>query len=475
LGKAVSNEKPPLFNNQITSTKSPALLDKQIRSLLSDPAEYIGPISKSILSEPVVNCFGHTFERDCISRWFETSLMCPLSGRMCVSIKLIPNHSLRTLIMAYKESKSKRIQRFFRENTDAFLDQSFLIEHSQMLVDLLKKWLMFCGCVRPEDDDDSLHASPAPAPSTSSHRAVQREAFEILDQFDRTLSAKEIHPHRIMYQCELLIREQAFTEARHLLERLDGFDLLNDRRMILSESRTRMAVRSTSDFSNLASRKEAVFHIRRKVCVMLLKIYEQEQEERQKFHTALKMARLLSDNLHLVKLVDYYPLEFLGISCSWSDYCHFLETIEGIHFYLYGGTVDMHRFWNRMCDTYNEANRFQEQLAVVNKMIAQRVQELESDESYRIYMSIAFCSAAILTIRLNPVTPTEELVHNLHMAQHYNAENNVAKRLLNSLEKGERLFVSRDEDESSISNRFALHDEQHSSDDTTSMRAPISP
>ena len=58
------------------------------------------------MTDPVLTCDGHTYERDEIVKWFQTGkLTSPLTGATLHSRTLIPNIALRGAIDEYKEKK----------------------------------------------------------------------------------------------------------------------------------------------------------------------------------------------------------------------------------------------------------------------------------------------------------------------------------------------------------------------------------
>lgn len=70
-------------------------LTKQEKKMLK-PFE--DPISHSIFIDPVICDDGHTYERSMIQQHFKTKMTSPLTNKPLKSTKLIPNHTIRSVI-----------------------------------------------------------------------------------------------------------------------------------------------------------------------------------------------------------------------------------------------------------------------------------------------------------------------------------------------------------------------------------------
>lgn len=77
------------------------------------PEDYLCPISMEVMVDPVVASDGHSYERNCIERWFEGHDRSPKTNRVLSNMHLIPNHALRAAIEQWKEQalQSGRISR----------------------------------------------------------------------------------------------------------------------------------------------------------------------------------------------------------------------------------------------------------------------------------------------------------------------------------------------------------------------------
>jgi len=66
----------------------------------------ICPISYEIMSDPVICSDGHSYERAFIQEWLRTSSVSPMTGAVLPNDTLIPNHSLKSLIVSLTSSES---------------------------------------------------------------------------------------------------------------------------------------------------------------------------------------------------------------------------------------------------------------------------------------------------------------------------------------------------------------------------------
>ena len=70
------------------------------------PDEYICPITSEIMTDPVTTLDGFTYERAAITEWLRTKDTSPKTGATLESKKLIANHSLRSMIRRFNESRT---------------------------------------------------------------------------------------------------------------------------------------------------------------------------------------------------------------------------------------------------------------------------------------------------------------------------------------------------------------------------------
>ncbi|CAJ1399357.1 unnamed protein product [Effrenium voratum] len=63
------------------------------------PNEFLCPISQQVMEDPVITADGHTYDRAQIERWLRDQATSPITGEQLQHKNLVPNHSLRKLIM----------------------------------------------------------------------------------------------------------------------------------------------------------------------------------------------------------------------------------------------------------------------------------------------------------------------------------------------------------------------------------------
>lgn len=71
-------------------------------TFISIPKDFCCPITLDLMRDPVIISTGQTYDRSSISRWIEDGhCTCPKTGQMLSSTRLVPNRSLRNLIMQW--------------------------------------------------------------------------------------------------------------------------------------------------------------------------------------------------------------------------------------------------------------------------------------------------------------------------------------------------------------------------------------
>lgn len=68
--------------------------------------EFYCPISQDIMDDPVITSDGHTYERECIIKWFKRNNTSPLTGEILKTTNIIPNITLKKIITDYKEKNN---------------------------------------------------------------------------------------------------------------------------------------------------------------------------------------------------------------------------------------------------------------------------------------------------------------------------------------------------------------------------------
>ena len=75
------------------------------------PEDYICPITMCIMSDPVMTCDGHTFERKDIEEWFKKgNKKNPMTNTPLKNRDLIPNISIRRMIQDFKEGYGRKVE-----------------------------------------------------------------------------------------------------------------------------------------------------------------------------------------------------------------------------------------------------------------------------------------------------------------------------------------------------------------------------
>ena len=70
------------------------------------PDDFICPITAEIMTDPVSTADGFSYEREAITEWLRTKDTSPTTGATLESKKLIPNHSLRSIIRRFTEERA---------------------------------------------------------------------------------------------------------------------------------------------------------------------------------------------------------------------------------------------------------------------------------------------------------------------------------------------------------------------------------
>lgn len=97
-------------NSQIIYPAKTETIDptEEIEFDVTVPNEYLCPIELSIMNDPVICADGNTYERRSIEKWFEKSVLSPLTGIPLNTKQVIPNMALRKLIHQFYKENDKR-------------------------------------------------------------------------------------------------------------------------------------------------------------------------------------------------------------------------------------------------------------------------------------------------------------------------------------------------------------------------------
>ncbi|ESP02890.1 hypothetical protein LOTGIDRAFT_156843 [Lottia gigantea] len=68
------------------------------------PDEYLCPITREIMVEPVIASDGYTYDKSAIKAWMETKDRSPMTNSLLIQKSLIPNRTLKMLIQKYQQT-----------------------------------------------------------------------------------------------------------------------------------------------------------------------------------------------------------------------------------------------------------------------------------------------------------------------------------------------------------------------------------
>ena len=74
--------------------------EKYKQNLVQVPPQFIDPVAKTLLVDPVIASDGHTYERATIVQWLATHSTSPMTGEHMRDKSVFPNHTLRSLILS---------------------------------------------------------------------------------------------------------------------------------------------------------------------------------------------------------------------------------------------------------------------------------------------------------------------------------------------------------------------------------------
>jgi hypothetical protein len=150
------------------------------------PESFICPIGEEIMTDPVFDALGHTYERKNIEAWFELGrTSCPLSGETVPHTHVVPNHALRQAIEQFhKLSSSASTQSKQREDEGRSLEAVI-------------------GLLYEENAAHSAAAQKAAAKHASDLAAVQ----ETVTRLQQTIREQESELRRL--RTDLVARDEA--------------------------------------------------------------------------------------------------------------------------------------------------------------------------------------------------------------------------------------------------------------------------
>uniref|UniRef100_A0A7S2UD61 U-box domain-containing protein n=1 Tax=Attheya septentrionalis TaxID=420275 RepID=A0A7S2UD61_9STRA len=104
LREELSSTKTLLLNTTDSGVQLGKDLSKGQEALLC-------PITREIMTDPVICCDGHTYEREAITQWLRSNSRSPKTNQELASRVLIPNHAMRNTIESMSESM-KAVKKF---------------------------------------------------------------------------------------------------------------------------------------------------------------------------------------------------------------------------------------------------------------------------------------------------------------------------------------------------------------------------
>eukprot|EP01012_Entosiphon_sulcatum_P017911 TRINITY_DN2266_c0_g1_i1.p1 TRINITY_DN2266_c0_g1~~TRINITY_DN2266_c0_g1_i1.p1 ORF type:complete len:459 (-),score=30.02 TRINITY_DN2266_c0_g1_i1:924-2273(-) len=97
----------PICGNDVTGGEG--LSSEELTAQLTPPDAFVCSISGDLMDDPVFTCDGHSYDRRAIERWLtacpDGKWTSPNTGLVLESRQLVPNHSLRSQIAAWREQR----------------------------------------------------------------------------------------------------------------------------------------------------------------------------------------------------------------------------------------------------------------------------------------------------------------------------------------------------------------------------------
>eukprot|EP01028_Stygiella_incarcerata_P004420 TRINITY_DN1966_c0_g1_i3.p1 TRINITY_DN1966_c0_g1~~TRINITY_DN1966_c0_g1_i3.p1 ORF type:complete len:136 (-),score=33.01 TRINITY_DN1966_c0_g1_i3:134-541(-) len=88
----------------------------------SVPDEFLCPITRAVMIDPVVTMDGHTYDRDAIARWLQDSDRSPMTNRPLSSKQLIPNLTLKKVIDDFQYRRALQAARNRKRDLESMQD-----------------------------------------------------------------------------------------------------------------------------------------------------------------------------------------------------------------------------------------------------------------------------------------------------------------------------------------------------------------
>lgn len=71
-----------------------------------EPQDFVCPITRSLMQDPVIAADGHSYERSAIEQWIATKRVSPKTNVPLHNTNLLPNHTLKAAIESFVESRA---------------------------------------------------------------------------------------------------------------------------------------------------------------------------------------------------------------------------------------------------------------------------------------------------------------------------------------------------------------------------------
>ena len=93
--------------NRCGATTKPQDDQESMKTTVTEiPKEYMCPITKKIMQEPVLAFDGHCYERAAIEAYLKEHNKSPITGDKAMTTMVFPNHSLKSKMVAFIEAES---------------------------------------------------------------------------------------------------------------------------------------------------------------------------------------------------------------------------------------------------------------------------------------------------------------------------------------------------------------------------------
>ena len=93
-GRTAALLDPPMPSSSTTTTAPSAA----VAAADDIPDHYLCPITKMIMTDPVFDAYGHSYENAAIEQWLSDHDTCPVTGALLPNKTLTKNHALRNAI-----------------------------------------------------------------------------------------------------------------------------------------------------------------------------------------------------------------------------------------------------------------------------------------------------------------------------------------------------------------------------------------